>query len=88
MALASRSFYSNDSDERKIYQYERSPFTSVPLSAMTYKPTHRIASLSKPKIKKDTTVREGNFGEFHLMRNRLLLFKDSHAMLVIQSILV
>lgn len=88
MALASRSFYSNGSDERKIFQYERSPITSVPLSAMTYKPTERISGLSKPKIKKDTTVREGNFVEFHLMRNRLLLFKDFHAMLVIQPILV
>lgn len=88
MALASRSFYSSDSDERKIFLYERSPFTSVSLGAMTYKPTNRITNLSKPKIKKDTTVREGNCSQFDLKENRLLLFKDFHAMLVIQPIRV
>ena len=70
MALASTSFYSNHSDERKAFQYERSPFTSVSLGAMTYKPTDRILSLSKPKARKETTIREGNLSKFFSSREK------------------
>jgi hypothetical protein len=59
MAFASSSFISTNSDERKIYQYERSPFTSVSMSALNYQATDRIKSLSKPKKRQDTTIRDG-----------------------------
>jgi len=59
MAFASSSFTSIKSDERKIYQYERSPFTSVSMTALNYQATNRIKSLSKPKLRKDTTIRDG-----------------------------
>ncbi|CAF2994974.1 unnamed protein product [Rotaria sp. Silwood2] len=59
MAFVSSSFYSTKSDERKVYQYERSPFTSVSMSALNYQATDRITSLSKPKLRKDTTIRDG-----------------------------
>jgi hypothetical protein len=59
MAFASSSFYSTKSGERNIYQYERSPFTSVSMTSLTYKATDRIISLSKPKIRKETTIRDG-----------------------------
>lgn len=66
MVFASPSFISQASDERKIYKYERSPFTSVSMSALNYQATDRILSLSKPKIRRDMTIRDG--------RNRSLLF--------------
>lgn len=59
MAFASSSFVSTKSDERKFYLHERSPFTSVSLTSLTYKATPRIRSLSKPKLRKETTIREG-----------------------------
>ncbi|CAF0771777.1 unnamed protein product [Rotaria sordida] len=59
MAFASSSFYSMKSDERKVYQYERSPFTSVSMSALNYQATDRIRSLSKPKLRRETTIRDG-----------------------------
>jgi len=59
MVFASSSFVSTNSDERKIFQYERSPFTSVSMSALNYQATDRILSLSKPKIRRDTTIRDG-----------------------------
>ncbi len=59
MAFASSSFYTTKSDERKIYQYERSPFTSVSMSALNYQATDRILTLSKPKRRKETTIRDG-----------------------------
>ena len=60
MAFVSPSFYSTNSDERKIYQYERSPFTSVSMPALNYQATDRIMKLSKPKVRRETTIREGN----------------------------
>jgi hypothetical protein len=59
MAFVSASFFSTSSDERKFYQYERSPFISVSMSALNYKATDRISKLAKPKIRRETTIREG-----------------------------
>ncbi len=59
MAFASSSWYSHKADERKAFQYERSPFISVSMSALNYQATDRVLSLAKPKIRKETTVREG-----------------------------
>jgi hypothetical protein len=59
MAFVSSSFYSTKSDERKAYQYERSPFTSVSMSAINYQVTDRILTLAKPKFRKETTIRDG-----------------------------
>jgi hypothetical protein len=57
--VSSSSSFSTRSDERKIYLYERSPFTSVSMSALNYQATDRVLSLSKPKLRKDTTIRDG-----------------------------
>ncbi|CAF1291714.1 unnamed protein product [Rotaria magnacalcarata] len=59
MAFASASFCSAKSDERKVFQYEKSPFTSVSMSALNYQATDRIRTLSKPRLRKDTTIRDG-----------------------------
>lgn len=59
MALLSTSFYSTKSDERKVFQYERSPFTRVSMSALNYQATDRIVTLSKPRPHKETTVKDG-----------------------------
>lgn len=60
MAFASPSMCSTRSDDRKHFQYERSPFTSVSMTALNYQATDRIKNLSKHKIRKDTTIRDGN----------------------------
>jgi hypothetical protein len=57
--ISSSSFISIESDQRKIYQYERSPFTSVSMIALNYRATDRIKTLSKPKLRRDTTIRDG-----------------------------
>ncbi|CAF0876679.1 unnamed protein product [Rotaria sordida] len=59
MALSASSSHSSKSYERKYYEYERSPYSFVTPSALIYQATDRIQSLSKPKIRKDTTIREG-----------------------------
>jgi hypothetical protein len=59
MAFNSTSFYSVKSYERKYFTYERSPFASVSMSALNYQATDRIKSLSKPKKRQDTTIRDG-----------------------------
>lgn len=57
---------STKSDERKIYQYERSPFTSVSMTALNYQATDRIVSLSKPRLRKETTIRDGKISRIFL----------------------
>ena len=37
--------------------------TSVSMSALNYKPTDRILTLAKPKIRKETTIRDGKIEE-------------------------
>ena len=59
MAFVSTSFSSFKPYERKYYLYDRSPFASVSMIALEYQPTDRIKSLSKPKIRKETTIRDG-----------------------------
>ncbi len=71
MAFVSASFYSTSSDERKIYLYERSPFTSVSMPALNYQATDRIVKLSKPKIRRETTIREGK----NRRKNIVFVFK-------------
>ncbi len=45
--------------ERRYYLYERVPFTRIPMTALYYNPTARIQSLAQPKIRRDTTIRDG-----------------------------
>ncbi|CAF3583477.1 unnamed protein product [Rotaria sp. Silwood1] len=59
MALSATSSHSFKTYERKYYEYERSPYPFVPPPALIYQATDRIRSLSKPKIRKETTIREG-----------------------------
>ena len=59
MSFLPKTFYAVKPDDRKEFQYERSPFHSVSLPALNYQVTDRIVSLSKPKIRKETTIREG-----------------------------
>ena len=59
MSFAAKSFYAVKPDEREYFQYERAPATSVSMPALNYQATDRIASLAKPKIRHDTTIREG-----------------------------
>jgi hypothetical protein len=60
MAFHSTSFGSFKSYERKYHLYDRSPFASVSMLALNYQATDRIKSLSKPKIRRETTIRDGN----------------------------
>lgn len=59
MALISTSSFSFKSYEQKYARYERSPFASVSMSALNYQATDRILSLAKPKIRRETTIRDG-----------------------------
>lgn len=68
MSFLPKTFYSVKPDGRKEFQYERSPFHSVSLPALNYQATDRISSLSKPKVRKETTIRDGH----HL--NRYFVF--------------
>ena len=60
MSFLPKTFYSVKPDARKEYHYERSPFHSVSLPALNYRATDRIVSLSKPTVRQETTVRDGN----------------------------
>ncbi|CAF0829120.1 unnamed protein product [Adineta steineri] len=53
------------SDQRSYHEFERSPYTAVPSTALSYGATQRIASLAKPKYRRDTTVRDG-FSRYYL----------------------
>ncbi len=57
--VSSSSSYSFKSYERKYPQYERSLFSSISMSALNYQATDRIKSLAKPKIRKETIIRDG-----------------------------
>lgn len=59
MALNSNSSNSVKSNEREYYEFERSPYSFVSPSALIYQATDRIKLLAKPKIRKDTTIRDG-----------------------------
>jgi hypothetical protein len=59
MAFLSTSFCSFKSYERKYHLYERSPFASVSMTALNYQATDRVRSLSKPKIRRETTIQDG-----------------------------
>ncbi len=59
MALISSSCFSFKSYEQKYPRYRRSPFASVSMLALNYQATDRIKSLAKPKIRRETTIRDG-----------------------------
>ncbi|CAF1271097.1 unnamed protein product [Rotaria magnacalcarata] len=59
MALDASSLNSFKTNERDCYQCERSPYSFVTPAALIYHATDRIKSLARPKIRKDTTIREG-----------------------------
>ncbi|UJR33080.1 hypothetical protein I4U23_020539 [Adineta vaga] len=46
-------------DKRTAHEFEKSPYRVVSLSTLNYHPTNRIQLLSKPKIRRDTTIRDG-----------------------------
>lgn len=76
MPFLPKTFYSVKPDTRKSYQYERSPLTSVSLPSLNYQATDRITSLAKPKVRKDTTVRDGkSFEIFVHDRSMSFLFQ-------------
>lgn len=52
----------------------RSPYTIVPRSALNYNPTERLLELSKPKIRKDNLIREGNLLLLNAFIQFLLFF--------------
>lgn len=59
MTFLAKSFYTVRPDERDSFQYERSPFMSVSLPALNYTPSSRTVSLATPKVRQDTTIRDG-----------------------------
>ncbi|CAF0893544.1 unnamed protein product [Adineta ricciae] len=46
-------------DKRTAHEFEKSPYSIVRSSSLNYHATQRIASLSRPKIRRDTTIRDG-----------------------------
>lgn len=58
MSLKSARWNSAKYSERSFHEFERLPFTSISLAALNYNPTERVLSLAKPKIRRDTTIKE------------------------------
>ena len=59
MAFSSSSSYSLKAYDEKFPRYVRSPFASVSMLALNYRATDRIKSLAKPRIRRETTIRDG-----------------------------
>lgn len=59
MPLVSSSIDSMHSYQRKKLRYARSLNSNIPIFALNYQTTERIKSLSKPKIRQETTIRDG-----------------------------
>lgn len=59
MSLATRRFHSASSSRRKVYHIERSPYSNISSGALHYRSTDRIENLAKPKLRRDTTIRDG-----------------------------
>ena len=54
-----RSFNSNSFVNRVRFIFARSPYTTVPKSALMYEPTERIVRLSTPKKREEAHIRTG-----------------------------
>ena len=59
MSLASSRFGSAKSSERIFHQFERSPYADISSTALTYQASPRIDTLAKPRLRRDTTIRDG-----------------------------
>lgn len=59
MSLATRRFHSATSSRRQYYQPERSPYSNISAGALIYQSTSRIENLARPKLRRDSTVRDG-----------------------------
>ena len=59
MAFASTSLNSFEFYRKRYVHYEQSQFSSVSMLALNYQATDRIKSLAKPKLRRETTLRDG-----------------------------